>query len=140
MNKVVSIVLICLTSFLGFSQDQTVVGKKIKSIVVEVIGEPDLVPREGLMFSLMFTTTLENGEVIIGNSPDGNTQDWFDYYIEIDGAKTFGSKGAVNYGKIKSQWSCRACEDDSDNVLTINVKRKEDADWLTTQTIDIICK
>ena len=140
MNKIVSLIIICLISTLGFSQEQTVVGKEIKSITVEVIGKPGLVPREGLMFSLKFTTTLESGEVIIGNGPGENTQNWFDYYVEIDGAKTFGSKGGVNYGKIKSQWSCRACEDGTENMLTIRVKRSDDSDWLMTQTIDIICK
>ncbi|MCJ8291652.1 MAG: hypothetical protein HRT58_04995 [Crocinitomicaceae bacterium] len=139
MIKTISLLVILSSSLFGFSQDVTVVGEKIKSITVSVIGDLTLVPHEGKSFMLKYTTILENGDVIRGNDFAYDPQNKNDYVVEIDGAKTAVGRGYSNKGKLKSQWSCKECEEGTKNTLTVRVKREEDSDWLTTLTIKIIC-
>lgn len=138
MSKTISLLVLLFSSLLGFSQE-TVVGKKIKSIEVAVVGDPKIDPHEGNYFRLKFTTTLENGDIVRGNDLAYESQDKHDFVVEIDGANTIGRRGYVNKGILTTRWECKKCEEGSENTIIVKVKREEDSDWLTSQTINIIC-
>jgi hypothetical protein len=137
MKKIVTLIVLCLVSIFSFSQIETVAGKKIKSVKVEVRGDAEKTPLEGVFFRLYYTTTLANGNRI---GTEWQTQKSSDYIVEIDGAKSRSSRMSSNKGNLNDQWVCKKCSEGDKNTLTVRVKRKEDKNWLTTKTIKIICK
>ena len=105
MKKIVTLIVLCLVSIFSFSQIETVAGKKIKSVKVEVRGDAEKTPLEGGFFRLYYTTTLANGNRI---GTEWQTQKSSDYIVEIDGAKSRSSRMSSNKGSLNDNGSVKS--------------------------------